>query len=153
MGLDFPGAAAREAITQSSPQSSSAPELVLVRGAGAARLSRGGKTPRALLSAAREQRDTAFRGRMQEARVQLGREFYSDEQKTLATLRLARGYSQHQLAAAVGSTQPHIAKIEAGFTNIYLVTAKNISQALGIGLDDFYALLHAEVHPGAINER
>jgi transcriptional regulator with XRE-family HTH domain len=89
---------------------------------------------------------------MQEARVELGLELYGQEQKTIAALRLARGYSQHQLAAAVGSTQPHIAKIEAGFTNIYLATAKNISQALGIGLDDFYTILHSETPHRVSNE-
>lgn len=129
---------------QSSPAGTAVPPLVLVQGGEATRLSKNGKLPRTIKSAQKEKADTAFRSRMQEARVKLGADFYSNEHQTLAALRLARGYSQHQLAAAVGSTQPHIAKIESGFTNIYFSTAKNIADALGVSLDNFYAILNSQ---------
>ena len=129
---------------QSSPAQTSVPPLVLVQGGNATRLSRNGKIPRTVTSAQKERSDTGFRSRMQDARVKLAADFYSSEFESLAALRLARGYSQHQLAAAVGSTQPHIAKIEAGNTNIYFATAKNIADALGVSLDKFYAILNSQ---------
>lgn len=42
--------------------------------------------------------------------------------------------SQRQLATAIGTSQPHIARIESGRDNVLLKTANLLSQALGVPL-------------------
>lgn len=73
---------------------------------------------------------------MQEARVALAKELFSDEETTVLKLRLSRGYSQQQLAVAVGTSQSHIAKIEAGALNVYWDTVERLASALGVTLDE-----------------
>jgi DNA-binding XRE family transcriptional regulator len=55
---------------------------------------------------------------------------------TLAKLRLNRGWSQKRLADAIGTSQPHIARIENGRDNVLLSTANELSRALEVSLDD-----------------
>lgn len=55
---------------------------------------------------------------------------------TLATLRMRRGWSQKQLAEAIGTSQPHIARIENGRDNVLLATANQLAKALGVTLDE-----------------
>lgn len=59
----------------------------------------------------------------------------------LAALRLARGLSQKQLAEAVGTSQPHIARIENGRDNVLLATANQLATALGVSLEDVNSAL------------
>lgn len=54
----------------------------------------------------------------------------------LAALRLKRGLSQKQLADAIGTSQPHIARIESGRPNVMLATANQLAVALGVTLND-----------------
>ena len=60
---------------------------------------------------------------------------------TLAQARMARGLSQHELAALTGLTQPHIAKIEARKLAIQLATARKIAAALSISIDELAPLV------------
>jgi len=62
----------------------------------------------------------------------------------LATLRLRRGLSQKQLADAIGTSQPHIARIEKGRDNVLLATANQLARALGVTLDEVNAALGFE---------
>lgn len=79
---------------------------------------------------------------MQEARVSLAREMFGNAPTTLGALRMTRGYSQQQLAAAIGTSQPHIAKIESGRgSNLMLDTAARLARALGVSLDEVWALV------------
>lgn len=55
---------------------------------------------------------------------------------TLAKLRLRRGWSQKRLAEAIGTSQPHIARIENGRDNVLLSTANELARALGVTLDE-----------------
>lgn len=80
---------------------------------------------------------------MQDARVALGEEFYKDARKTLASVRLSRGYSQQQLASAIGTSQPAIAKLEAGSVNIQWSTGKRLADALGLTLPELDEVLMA----------
>jgi ribosome-binding protein aMBF1 (putative translation factor) len=70
--------------------------------------------------------------RMALARQKLAAELYSDEPETLSALRLASGLSQAQLAARASTTQPYIAKIEAGRTDPSTDMIARIAQALGV---------------------
>lgn len=62
----------------------------------------------------------------------------------LATLRLRSGLSQKQLADAIGTSQPHIARIEKGRDNVLLATANQLARALGVTLDEINAALGFE---------
>lgn len=55
---------------------------------------------------------------------------------TLANLRLRKGWSQKRLADAIGTSQPHIARIENGRDNVLLATANALARALGVSLDE-----------------
>lgn len=107
------------------------------------RRSANGKLPRLAVSAARETGNASVRSRMQDARVVLGQEFYGNSPKTLASVRLSRGYSQQQVAVAIGSSQPAIAKFEAGSVNILWDTGRRLAQALGLTLQELDAVLTA----------
>lgn len=102
-----------------------------------------GRVPRAALSAQRERLDTVFRSRMQEARVELARDTLADAPQTLSMLRLSRGMSQQRLAEAIGSTQPYIARMEAGNVNLQWDTATRLADALGVKLDELRPILEA----------
>ncbi len=99
--------------------------------------SRTGKLPRSTTSELRERRDTSYRSRMQDARQHLASELGAvSEVQSLLKLRLARGYSQQQLASVVGTSQSHIAKMEAGTVRVYLETADRVAKALGVSIDE-----------------
>lgn len=113
----------------------------------APRSPRTGRLPRNVVAAQRESVDPEYRARMAAARAQLGRELFEGRETTLAGLRLRRGLSQHQLAAALGTSQPHIAKIEAGKTRIYLATAAKLAEALGVALEEVHRCVSTENNP------
>jgi hypothetical protein len=54
--------------------------------------------------------------------------------KGIASLRLSHGLSQKQLAEAIGTKQPHIARIEAG-GDAYLSTFQRLAAAMGEPLE------------------
>ena len=82
---------------------------------------------------------------MQEARARLADEMYGDLPNSLSKLRLLRGYSQQQLADAIGTSQSHIAKIETGATNLFWATATRLADALGVKLDELRPLLESSL--------
>ena len=51
-------------------------------------------------------------------------------------LRSQRGMTQAQLAAAVGVSQPRIAKVERGDANPRLITLSKLAHALGVTLSE-----------------
>jgi DNA-binding XRE family transcriptional regulator len=59
----------------------------------------------------------------------------------LAKLRLSRGWSQKRLADEIGTSQPHIARIENGRDNVLLATANQLAKALGVSLEEINAAL------------
>lgn len=54
--------------------------------------------------------------------------------KTIISHRLKRGWSQSQLAEAIGSRQPVISRLERGEGNPSLHTLKRIAEALDLSL-------------------
>lgn len=79
--------------------------------------------------------DSARRKALQEARRWAAKEFHGEEGDTLRTLRLQKGLSQQQLAAVIGTSQPHIARIEGGADNLNIDTCRRIASALDIDLN------------------
>lgn len=51
----------------------------------------------------------------------------------IASLRLRKGWSQQRLAQEIGTSQPHIARIEGG-QDILLDTARRLAKALDVSL-------------------
>ncbi len=67
---------------------------------------------------------------------------------TLRTLRLRKGLSQAQLAVAIGTLQPHIARIERGQADPQLGTCRRIARALDVDLNTLDQALQADVDTG-----
>lgn len=79
--------------------------------------------------------DPKRRAALEEARGWLADTEYAAEGDTVRTLRLRKGYSQVQLAAKIGTSQPHIARIERGTENITIDTCRRLVGALGIDMN------------------
>lgn len=62
-------------------------------------------------------------------------DLYQEDGNTVKTYRLKQGISQAQLAEAIGTSQPHIARIERGTENITLDTCRRIAGVLKIDLN------------------
>lgn len=63
------------------------------------------------------------------ARAELAEALYGGRE-TVATLRMKRGWSQQQLADAMGTSQPQVARIESGRLDPQLSTLRKLSNAL-----------------------
>ena len=74
---------------------------------------------------------------LQEGRKWVAEKFYQGR-PTLASLRLAAGLSQRQLGEKCGLQQPHVSRYEVGKHEPTLTVAKNLADALGVGLDQFF---------------
>jgi transcriptional regulator with XRE-family HTH domain len=66
---------------------------------------------------------------------------------TLAKLRLRKGWSQKRLAEEIGTSQPHIARIENGRDNVLLSTANELARALDVTLSEVNAALGFSSEP------
>ncbi|WP_371327043.1 helix-turn-helix domain-containing protein [Polaromonas sp. YR568] len=90
---------------------------------------------------------------MQEARVALGQELYGGSRATLGGVRLSLGLSQQQLATAIGTSQPNIARLEAGSVNIMWSTGKRLAQALGLTLERLDSVITATAKLSTTTEK
>ena len=59
----------------------------------------------------------------------------------LRELRLARGLTQQQLAAVIGSTHPFISKMERGLALPGLAMLRRLADALGCNITDLVVVL------------
>lgn len=76
--------------------------------------------------------ESEMKEQLAQARRSLSSTMYADEPETLSALRLAAGLSQAQLAHEVGTSQPHIARIERGQTDPSTDLIARIARALEI---------------------
>lgn len=60
---------------------------------------------------------------------------YQDEPDSLRSLRLKAGLSQSDLAGAIGATQPHVSRIEAGKCDVQFETARRLRDALNVDMN------------------
>ncbi|MGG1949122.1 helix-turn-helix transcriptional regulator [Trinickia sp. NRRL B-1857] len=86
-------------------------------------------------------RDPAFQERMAAARGRVARSMFASKPNSIAAARLQAGLSQAKLAEAIGTSQSHIAKIEAGKVQIQFSTATQLADALSITLDSLRGLI------------
>ena len=90
------------------------------------------------------ERDPALREELLDARRWVADTVLAGQPVTLRTLRLRRGFSQAQLAEAIGTQQPHIARIERGQADLRLDTCRRIAHVLGVDLNTLDQALQAE---------
>ena len=81
------------------------------------------------------QQDDSRRTAMEGARRWVAEEFRDEDSNTVRTLRLGKGWSQTRLAEELGTSQPHVARIERGTENLALETCRKLSWALGIDMN------------------
>jgi ribosome-binding protein aMBF1 (putative translation factor) len=81
------------------------------------------------------EKDESRRKAMEEARQWVGESFHGEDGDTVRTLRLRKGWSQTQLAEAIGSCQSHVARIERGDQNLAIQTCRRLSDVLGIDMN------------------
>lgn len=78
---------------------------------------------------------------LERARRRIANDFYDDNRLPLARLRLAKGWSQTRLADELGTTQSHVARMEAGRQDIMLGTVVRLARALEMDADELAAIL------------
>jgi ribosome-binding protein aMBF1 (putative translation factor) len=79
--------------------------------------------------------DTAGRAALEEGRRWVAANFYAQDGDTLRTLRLRHGWSQGRLAAAMATSQSHVARIERGTENLTIATCRKLASVFGIDLN------------------
>jgi ribosome-binding protein aMBF1 (putative translation factor) len=90
---------------------------------------------------AAHERNEQRREYIENARRQVAERF-PQETIGIAALRMRLGWSQQRLADEIGTSQPHIARIEAG-RDILLDTARRLASALQVTLLDIDAAVRA----------
>jgi DNA-binding XRE family transcriptional regulator len=81
------------------------------------------------------EREPARHTALEEARRRLA-DRSPEKFSRLAALRMRRGWSQKRLAEAIGTSQPHVARIENGRDNVLLATANELARALEVSLEE-----------------
>lgn len=81
---------------------------------------------------------------MEDARRWVADSFYGEEGETVRTLRLRKGLSQAALATAIGTSQPHIARIESGTGNVTIDTCRRLMRALEIDMNTLDSALQRQ---------
>jgi len=89
-------------------------------------------------------KDEKRRAALEQARRWVADSFHSQDGDTVRTLRLRKGWSQAQLAAELGTSQPHIARIERGTENLTIDTCRRLCMALGIDMNTLDAALRRQ---------
>lgn len=89
--------------------------------------------------------DDKRRVALEEARSWIADTFHSQDGDTVRTMRLRKGWSQSQLASELGTSQPHIYRIERGTENLAIDTCRRLCKALEIDMNTLeQALSHQE---------
>jgi DNA-binding XRE family transcriptional regulator len=84
---------------------------------------------------AKFERDPAMQEELLNARRWVADTVLAGKPVTMRTLRLRKGLSQAQLAEAIGTQQPHVARIEGGQADLRLETCRRIAEVLGVDLN------------------
>ena len=71
-----------------------------------------------------------------------------DRIRGLAALRLRKGWSQKRLATEVGTSQPHIARLEMGHEDLRMEIARRLAAALEVSIADIDAAFFAREQQG-----
>lgn len=91
------------------------------------------------------EQDEVMAQSLAEARVVLANEVFTENSGNLSNLRLQSGFSQSQLAELVGTSQSHIARIEAGKSDPGTETIGKIARALNIEPSVVFASIYNQI--------
>ncbi|MEW5891004.1 MAG: helix-turn-helix transcriptional regulator [Pseudomonadota bacterium] len=80
-------------------------------------------------------KDEKRRALLTQARQWAADTFHGEDGDTVRTLRLRKGWSQVQLAAELGTSQPHVARIERGTENLAIETCRKLCAALNVDMN------------------
>lgn len=69
---------------------------------------------------------------------------YPEHIRGLAALRFRRGWTQRDLADAIGVKQPHIARLESGQNDPSLATMRRLAAALGVPVEEIVRELQSQ---------
>ena len=97
---------------------------------------------------ARFDRDPVMQEELLDARRWMADTVLAGKPATLRTLRLRKGLSQAKLADAIGTQQPHVARIESGQADLRLETCRRIAGALGVDLNTLDQALQGQPAKG-----
>lgn len=89
----------------------------------------------------KEKSNANYHAAMEKARAALADDYRDVLPNDLTALRLKRGLSQTSLASTIGTSQSHVAKIEAGLLDVKFSTAVKIADALAVSLDTLRPLI------------
>jgi DNA-binding XRE family transcriptional regulator len=89
------------------------------------------------------ERDPAAKEELRRGRQWVAETVLGGQPQSLRVLRLRKGMSQAQLAKAIGTQQPHVARIERGQADPQLGTCRRIAQALCVDLNTLDQALQA----------
>lgn len=81
------------------------------------------------------EKDATRQAAMAEARQWVSTEFHGADGDTVRTLRLRKGWSQTQLAEAIGTSQSHVARIERGDQNLAIQTCRKLADVLAVDMN------------------
>lgn len=105
---------------------------------------RNGKLSISATSFLDEGSSPAYKAAMENARAELIEEYKEFIPESLSKIRLQKGFSQTALASIIGTSQSHVAKIEAKMLDVKFSTATKIADALAISLDQLRPLILLE---------
>lgn len=89
----------------------------------------------------KEQSDPNYKAALEYARAALAEDYKEILPNNLSKTRLQKGMSQTALASIIGTSQSHIAKIEAGLLDVKFSTAAKIADALAVSMDELRPLI------------
>ena len=70
--------------------------------------------------------------------------FYKEDGVTVRSMRLRKGWSQAKLAASLGTSQSHVARIERGSENLTIETCRRLCASLGVDMNTLDASLRRQ---------
>ena len=96
---------------------------------------------------ARTEQNPRRKAALARARIKLADTSYKANDQSIASIRLKKGWSQRDLAIAMGTSQPHIARIEAG-DDVRISTVLNLAPALKIAPLEVFAAMTNRMRRG-----
>jgi len=90
---------------------------------------------------ARTEKGERKRKALEQARKRLAEKSYGNRAPSIAALRLKRGMSQTDLAVAMNTSQPHIARIESGTEDLRMSTLEKLAMALEISAVEAFEIV------------
>lgn len=88
--------------------------------------------------------DADMRKALEDARQWYAEQYHAEDGVTVRNMRLKKGWSQTQLAEALGSSQSHVARIERGTENVSIETCRKLCTALDIDMNALDAALKTQ---------